>query len=111
MMRGGNEKHHFELMLLRNDNSVFHAQLNCLFMASESDSPRIRLTLTDITESKCAEEKQRIASVAFQSQECMVITDANKIILQVNRAFIENSGYAEDEVVGRNISISQIRAS
>ena len=43
----------------------------------------------------------RIAATAFESQEGMMITDANCVILRVNRAFTETSGYAAEEAVGQ----------
>ncbi len=57
---------------------------------------------TDITERKSAEDKLRIAAAAFESQEAMVVTDANSVILRVNRAFTKITGYSAEEVVGQN---------
>ncbi|WP_088179514.1 EAL domain-containing protein [Zoogloea sp. LCSB751] len=58
-------------------------------------------TLTDITERKSAEIDLRIAAIAFESQEGMFIADADRIILKVNRAFTEITGYSEDEAIGQ----------
>jgi len=55
----------------------------------------------DITERKQAEAELRIAAAAFESQEGMMVTDANKVILKVNRAFTEITGYTAEEVVGQ----------
>jgi diguanylate cyclase (GGDEF)-like protein/PAS domain S-box-containing protein len=46
-------------------------------------------------------EKLRIASTAFESYDGMVITDADKIILRVNAAFTEITGYTADEAIGQ----------
>jgi diguanylate cyclase (GGDEF)-like protein/PAS domain S-box-containing protein len=54
-----------------------------------------------ITERKHAEQTLRIAAAAFDSQEAMMITDAHSVILQVNRAFTENTGYTAQELVGQ----------
>lgn len=43
----------------------------------------------------------KLADVAFESQESMTITDANTIILRVNKAFTESTGYTADEIVGQ----------
>ncbi|WP_411726929.1 PAS domain S-box protein [Methyloglobulus sp.] len=59
----------------------------------------------DITERKQAEIQLRVAATAFETQEAMVITDANCVILQVNRAFTESTGYTADETVGRHIDL------
>ncbi|WP_438390066.1 bifunctional diguanylate cyclase/phosphodiesterase [Caballeronia sp. DA-9] len=54
----------------------------------------------DITERKQAESELRIAAVAFDSLEGMIVTDANTRILRVNSAFIECTGYSAEELVG-----------
>ncbi len=59
----------------------------------------------DITERKQAEEHLRIAATAFESQEAMVITDTESVILRVNKAFTQSTGYSEEEVVGQKINI------
>ncbi len=58
-------------------------------------------TVQDITERKVAEEAQRIASTAFESQQGTFITDANKVILRVNKAFTNVTGYSLQEAVGQ----------
>ena len=56
----------------------------------------------DITERKQAEQQLRIAATAFESQEGMLISDANNLILQVNEAFTAITGYTAEEVIGKN---------
>ncbi|MBA3056567.1 MAG: EAL domain-containing protein [Gammaproteobacteria bacterium] len=62
-------------------------------------------TNTDITERKLTEESLRIAATAFESQEAIVVTDANMVILRVNRAFTTVTGYAADEAIGKTSRI------
>ncbi len=57
----------------------------------------------DIAERKRTEQSLRIAATAFDSQEAMLITDASKVILQVNRAFISNTGHQSDDLVGHGL--------
>lgn len=59
----------------------------------------------DITERKQAEEQLRIAAVAFDSHEAMMVTDSNGKILQVNRTFSMVTGYSPEEVIGRSPAI------
>ena len=59
----------------------------------------------DITERRHAEEQLRIAAAAFESQEGMMVTDANQTILRVNRAFTRLTGYEADEAVGKRPSL------
>ncbi len=49
----------------------------------------------------------RLAAIAFESQQGMMITDHNNRILQVNKAFIEISGYSAAEVIGKNPRLLQ----
>lgn len=46
-------------------------------------------------------DELRIAAATFEAQEGMVITDANKIILRVNRSFTDLTGYTSEEAVGK----------
>ena len=52
-----------------------------------------------------AEAELRIAAAAFESHEGMVVTDANGVILRVNQAFTESTGYAADEAIGQTPSL------
>ncbi|MES2013528.1 MAG: EAL domain-containing protein [Pseudomonadota bacterium] len=55
----------------------------------------------DITERKEAEQLLHIAATAFESQEGMVVTDANRVILRVNHAFSRITGYSAEEAIGQ----------
>lgn len=60
-------------------------------------------TMTDIAERKQAEETLRKLSTAVeQSPTSVIITDNHACIQYVNPRFIDVTGYAADEVVGRN---------
>jgi diguanylate cyclase (GGDEF)-like protein/PAS domain S-box-containing protein len=56
---------------------------------------------TDITERKAAEQHLRIAAIAFESQEGILVTDAARVILRVNHAFTRITGYTAEEAVGQ----------
>ena len=63
----------------------------------------------DITEQKRIEQEIRIAATAFEAQEGMMVTDANNIILRVNRAFSLNTGYSAQEAVGQHVRLLRSR--
>lgn len=54
----------------------------------------------DITESKYIDEQLRIAAIAFESQEGVIVTDPNAVIMRVNKAFTRLTGYSAEEAVG-----------
>lgn len=54
----------------------------------------------DVTERRRAHAKQRIAAIAFDSLEAVVITDAAQRILRVNPAFCRITGFSQEEAVG-----------
>ncbi len=56
----------------------------------------------DITKRKWSEQQLRIAAIAFDSQEGIVVTDSDANILRVNNAFSRITGYEEHEVVGKS---------
>ncbi len=58
-----------------------------------------------IHDRKQAEANLRIAAAAFDSQESLMITDANGVILRVNQAFTETTGYTAEETVGQTPSM------
>jgi len=65
----------------------------------------IRGSFIDITERKRAEEDLRVAAITFESQDGVMITDADNLILRVNRAFTEITGYSNAEAVGQQPSL------
>jgi len=68
--------------------------------------PHLLLMLENITEKKAAEEELRLAASVYQnSSEGILVTDAAGIILSVNPAFTEITGYAEDEAQGQKTSL------
>ncbi|HZW24284.1 MAG TPA: PAS domain S-box protein [Gallionella sp.] len=59
----------------------------------------------DITERKRAEEELRVAAAAFETQDAIVIADADWNITRVNHAFQYITGYSPEEVLGKHYSI------
>ncbi len=57
----------------------------------------------DISEARRAEESLRITASVFEnSQEAIMITDADNHIVDVNAAFTRITGYSRDEALGQN---------
>jgi len=64
--------------------------------------PRFIMISRDITDRIMAQNQLRIAAIAFESQEGTIVTDANNIILRVNKAFSVATGYSAEDVIGRS---------
>ncbi len=56
-------------------------------------------------ELKESNESLRVAATVFESQESMLITDANFNILRANNAFARITGYQLEEVLGKNAGL------
>ncbi len=61
----------------------------------------IHFYIFDITERKKAESELHIHAAVFETQEGLIITDANSVILRVNQAFTDITGYTSEEAVGK----------
>jgi diguanylate cyclase (GGDEF)-like protein/PAS domain S-box-containing protein len=60
---------------------------------------------TETTELKLAEHNLRIADIAIESQEGIVISDAENRILRINSAFTRMTGYSPEDVIGKTTAI------
>jgi diguanylate cyclase (GGDEF)-like protein/PAS domain S-box-containing protein len=47
----------------------------------------------------------RIAAIAFETDEGMLVTDENAVIIRVNHAFTQLTGYSAEEAIGKNPSM------
>lgn len=47
----------------------------------------------------------RVAAIAFEIEEGMIVTDSDEVIIRVNRVFTELSGYSAEEAIGKNLSM------
>jgi len=60
----------------------------------------------DITDRRRAEESLRLASLVYEnSSEAMMVTDADGVIVTINQAFTDITGFTAEEVIGRNVSL------
>lgn len=91
----------FETVHCRKDGSVIDVEVSTT--GAEIDGELYLFASShDITLRKQAELNLRIAAIAFESQESMMVTDSYGVIQHVNKAFTECTGYTPDELVGQN---------
>lgn len=80
---------------------------NATHVASATDKHTL-VILYDISERKKAEERLKMSGRVFnQAHEGILITDAKGLLVDVNPAFSEITGYSREEVIGKNPSILQ----
>ncbi|MDP2783355.1 MAG: EAL domain-containing protein [Sulfurimicrobium sp.] len=90
-----------EVTLQRGDGTCIAARLECLRLVKKGGEPVVRIALSDISARKQAEEEQRIAAIAFESQQGMIVTDPHGVIVRVNQAFTRLTGYSAQEALGQ----------
>jgi len=101
------EPYSSEYRLLFNDGRIKWIQ-NRLVTYFNHDGNAVRTigTMQDITSKYLAEEQLRLAACVFEnSQNGILITDADAKIIKVNRVFCEITGYTANAVLGRKPSL------
>lgn len=93
-----------ELIGRRQDNSEFVFDRSVARWET-SEGEFFTAIVRDISERKKAEAELRIAAAAFESQEGTLVTDAHGVIVRVNKAFTDSTGYSAEELVGQTPKI------
>jgi diguanylate cyclase (GGDEF)-like protein/PAS domain S-box-containing protein len=71
--------------------------------ATTSADARFIVLFRDVTARRQAEQQLRLQAQVFESgRDGVVITDANNAIVTVNRAFTEITGFAPEDVIGKD---------
>jgi diguanylate cyclase (GGDEF)-like protein/PAS domain S-box-containing protein len=74
----------------------------CRTMVEQGKVVKVRGTMQDITERRRLEESMRMANLIYQtSSEAIAVTDAANHIVDVNPAYLRQTGCDADEVLGR----------
>ena len=95
----------FESMHRRKDGGIWHVETSATYQAAADG--QFFVFLRDITDRQRSAEDLRIAATAFESMEGMMVTDVGGVILKVNKAFTEITGYTAAEIVGRTPQMLQ----
>ena len=94
--------HRYEKTLVAADGSERELEVITVpIRARDADAADVLLVARDITAHRRAEHELRIAAVAFESQDGMIITDAQGVIERANTAFTRISGFKAEEIIGR----------
>ena len=104
--RALNRKARGEIKLIRKDGTQFLAEVSSAIFKDQEGHDRTSMIISDITERKRAEEEITMLAHSLRSiSECVSITDLEDKILFVNESFLKTYGYAENELIGKQISI------
>jgi PAS domain S-box-containing protein len=83
-----------------------------IFYSEKTSQYTIQSSLTDISDSKKAEDHLLRLSTAFeQSANSIIITDIDGNIQYANPRFFDTTGYSEDEIIGKNPRIIKFENS
>ncbi|MDD5297849.1 MAG: PAS domain S-box protein [Rhodocyclaceae bacterium] len=97
----------YEQKCLRKDGSIFVALITGRVVDLDG-KPAIIGSILDITERKRTEEQLHLAARVFEgANEGILISDPENRIVSVNRAFSRISGYAKDDLLGKNPRLLQ----
>jgi diguanylate cyclase (GGDEF)-like protein/PAS domain S-box-containing protein len=89
--------HKGEWTYLRKDGAEFIADVS----ACRLDDKHFFTIVRDLTEKKEAEKELRLSAKVFESsKEGIMVTNANNVIISVNDAYCEMSGYHRHELIG-----------
>ena len=89
-------------MFWRKDGTPVHVEYSAHPIRDTDVVTGTVVIFSDIGERRRTEDEMRIAATAFETQEGIFVTDAQGLILRVNSAFSEITGYSADEAVGKN---------
>ena len=89
-----------ELKFLKVDGTTMDVEAQARLIIYDG-AEALQVAMNDVTERRQTEQAQRIAATAFESQQGMAITNSANVILRVNKAFSEITGYTAEESLGQ----------
>lgn len=92
--------------VLNEEEQLITLEVRKLPIFHENGLPKaMAIICRDISNIRWAENQLRIAEMAIETQEAIMITDENNCILRVNKAFTRLTGYTPQEIISKNPSI------
>ncbi|TWX65244.1 EAL domain-containing protein [Colwellia demingiae] len=88
------------------DGKEIQALVSFQTPSSTNNFRNVAVSIVDISDHKRLEKKLKLSSRVFSdTHEGIIITDADKIIVDVNPAFSDITGYSREEVIGKTPNI------
>ncbi|MCB5364614.1 EAL domain-containing protein [Pusillimonas sp. CC-YST705] len=104
-LQAENGKVHYERRAKRHDGSLFDVEV---FGSSFTWNGKqfIAAVMVDVSDRKSIEAEAHFSSMMYhRSSQAMVVTNPNGVILTVNPAFTDITGYSLDEVLGQRLNV------
>lgn len=100
-------KQHFkgELRFKTADDQIIWVDVSSEALIIEEVTQGAVIVFSDITVQKRKDNDLRIAATAFETQNGIMITDCNGVIIKVNKSFSRISGYTSAEAIGQTPKI------
>jgi len=98
------QKYDFEYRMVSNSGQIVWVKDIVNVVSQNGLIAELVGVMIDISAEHIAEEQTRLAATTFETLEGITITDANAMVLKVNKAFTKITGYTEQESVGQHMS-------
>jgi PAS domain S-box-containing protein len=90
----------------KDGSSVYFAFSSFAMFDAEKVFQGVRGTALDITAERVAQEELKVQSTALEeASDAVVVVSPDNVIRYVNNAFVVDTGYSKDEVIGKHASI------
>ncbi|HEU0186504.1 MAG TPA: PAS domain S-box protein [Gallionellaceae bacterium] len=91
----------YELEIICKDGRIVPVEVNSRLIYRNGAYAGVHWTGRDITDRREAEQAQRLAALVYEnSNEAMMIVDADNRIIAINPAFTEVTGYSREDALG-----------
>ena len=100
----------FELRMVKDDGTLFGAQLRATVARDAAGASELRVVLSDVTERKLAEaalreNEQRYRTLFCKATDGILLIGSQGRVVDANEAFAQMHGYGVDELLQMNLSI------
>ncbi|MEI8094825.1 MAG: PAS domain-containing protein [Spirochaetales bacterium] len=96
-----------EVRLLRPSEQSFWAHLT-MTRSEQDPEGQVRIVLSDISVRRAAEESVLLGyHTLLAVSQGVIVTGPDRLVRSVNQAFIDMTGYAQQDIVGRNCRLLQ----
>lgn len=104
-MKASSDHYELEYRMIKADGEIVYIKDNITVVKEDDQPVALRGIFTDVSSQKTHEEQLRLSATVFESSDAVCIADNKGKIIQVNESFTRITGYAENEVIGRNPNI------